>query len=112
MVVIPVPKPGEGPVLSRDDPGVVPPKLLSPRLAAPLREEPATPDSSAIDIVISDSGEVESAKLASPVRDYREAMLLSAIKAWRFKPATVEGGPVRYRMRVYLSVTTVATGIR
>ncbi len=103
---------GEGPVLSRDDPGVVPPALLSPRLTAPLQEESSSPDSSAIDIVISDRGVVESAKLASPVRDYREAMMLSAIKAWRFKPASVDGYPVRYRMRVYLSVTTVATGIR
>jgi hypothetical protein len=112
VVVIPVPKPGEGPVLSRDDVGVAPPRLVSPRLSAPLQDEPGSGATSAIDVVISEKGEVESAKLASSAGDYREAMMLSGIKAWRFTPASVGGCPVRYRMRIFVGVTTVATGIR
>jgi len=51
-------------------------------------------------------------KLASPVRDYREAMMLSAVKAWRFKPASIDGMPVRYQLRIRISVNSAAAGIR
>jgi hypothetical protein len=112
VLVITVPRPGEGPVLSADDEGVTPPALVSPRANIPLQQTEGADDLSAIDLVISDKGEVESVKLASPVRDYREAMMLSAVKAWRFKPATVEGLPVRYRLRIHISVTSVAAAGR
>jgi hypothetical protein len=112
VLVITVPKPGEGPVLSADDEGVTPPALVAPRANFPLQQTEGADDLSAIDLVISDKGEVESVKLASPVRDYREAMMLSAVKAWRFKPATVEGLPVRYKLRIHISVTSVAAAGR
>ena len=112
VLVITVPKPGEGPVLSADDEGVTPPALVSPRTNISLQQTEGADDLSAIDLVISDKGEVESVKLASPVRDYREAMMLSAVKAWRFKPATVEGLPVRYKLRIHISVTSVANAGR
>jgi hypothetical protein len=112
VLVITIPRPGEGPVLSADDEGVTPPVLVSPRANIPLQQTEAADELSAIDLVISDKGEVESVKLSSPVRDYREAMMLSAVKAWRFKPATVEGLPVRYKLRIHISVTSVAAAGR
>jgi hypothetical protein len=112
VLFIAVPKVGEGPVFSAADEAVAPPTLVSPKLKTPLERKEGAEDLSTIDLVISDAGNVESVKLASPVRDYREAMMLSAVKAWRFKPATIDGLPVRYRLRIYISVTSIADGNR
>jgi hypothetical protein len=112
VLLIPVPKAGESPVFSAADEGVTPPVLMSPKLKTPLQQNEGAENLSTVDLVISDAGNVESVKLASPVRDYREAMMLSAVKAWRFKPASVEGLPVRYQLRIQISVTSVAAGNR
>jgi hypothetical protein len=112
VLLIPVPKAGEEPVFSASDEGVTPPVLLFPRLSTPLQQDEGNDALSTIDLVVSAKGEVESVKLISPVRDYREAMMLSAIKAWRFTPASAEGLRVRYQLRIHISVTTVATGNR
>ena len=112
VLLIAVPKAGEGPVFSAKDAGVTPPALVSPRVNMSLGQNEAADDLSTIDLVVSDAGHVESVKLASPVRDYREAMMLSAVKAWRFKPASIDGLPVRYQLRIQISVTSVAAGNR
>jgi hypothetical protein len=112
VLLIPVPKAGESPVFSAADEGVTPPVLMSPKLKTPLQHNEGAENLSTVDLVISDAGNVESVKLASPVRDYREAMMLSAVKAWRFKPASIEGLPVRYQLRIQISVTSVAAGNR
>jgi hypothetical protein len=112
VLIIPVPKAGESPVFSAEDEGVTPPVLLSPKLKTPLQQNEGAENLSTIDLVISDAGNVESVRLASPVRDYREAMMLSAVKAWRFKPASIDGLPVRYQLRIQISVTSVAAGNR
>jgi hypothetical protein len=41
-------------------------------------------------------------KLVSPGTGPRPAMMLSAVKAWRFQPATRGGQPVPYRLRLRL----------
>jgi hypothetical protein len=112
VLIIPVPKAGESPVFSAADEGVTPPVLISPKLKTPLQQNEGAENLSTIDLVISDAGNVESVRLASPVRDYREAMMLSAVKAWRFKPASVDGLPVRYQLRIQISVNSVAAGNR
>jgi len=112
VLLIAVPKAGEGPVFSAKDAGVTPPTLVSPRVNTSLEQPEAADDLSTIDLVVSDAGHVESVKLASPVRDYREAMMLSAVKAWRFKPASIDGMPVRYQLRIRISVNSAAAGIR
>jgi hypothetical protein len=112
VLVVTVPKVGEQPVFGANDAGVTPPVLLSPRLITPLQQPEGSDSLSTIDLVVSDTGEVDWVKLMSPVRDYREAMLLSTVKAWRFKPALADGLRVRYQLRIHIGVTTVATGNR
>jgi len=111
-LVIPIPRAGEAPVFSATDQGVTPPVRVPPRLNTPRQQAQGAEDLSSIDLIISDRGEVESVKLVSPVRDYREAMMLSAVKAWRFTPASIDGLRVRYQLRIHISVSSVATGNR
>jgi outer membrane biosynthesis protein TonB len=53
--------------------------------------------------VVSATGEVESVKLVSGQTSALSGMQFSAMKAWRFVPATRGGEPVRYRLRIRLS---------
>jgi hypothetical protein len=57
------------------------------------------------DIVIDTNGDVESVRLISPRRRYEERMLMAAAKAWKFRPALLNGQPVKYRMRVPITLT-------
>jgi len=57
------------------------------------------------EIVIDTNGDVESVRLISPTRRYEERMLMAAAKAWKFRPARLNGEPVKYRMRVPITLT-------
>jgi TonB family protein len=71
-----------------------------------LPREPA-PDSDTgyFDIVIDTNGDVESIRLISATQRYEERMLMAAAKAWKFRPARLNGQPVKYRMRVPITLT-------
>lgn len=60
-----------------------------------------------LEIVVDERGAVEAVRLrarsvAPGQTMYRHRMLLAAAKAWQFEPATKDGQPVRYLMRVPL----------
>ena len=59
---------------------------------------------STIEVVVDESGDVQHVKLLSRPSPVLAAMLLSAAKTWKFRPAFHDGEPVRYRLR--LDVTT------
>jgi hypothetical protein len=90
-------------IYSAVDTEVVPPALQRSRLPAVPRTA-TTPDSiPQVEVVVSTKGEVESVKLVTQPTGVLPAMMLSAIKAWRFQPATLDGQPVRYRLVVRLT---------
>ena len=83
-------------VYSTDDPGVKPPRMrrhLLPDVA---------PDAAAgyLEVVVDAQGDVESVKLLGPAMRMQDFGLIAAAKAWKFMPATFEGRPVKYRLRV------------
>jgi periplasmic protein TonB len=90
------------PTYSAADAALVrPPVLISPRVAVgPPAGTNAPPPQ--LELVVSASGEVESIRLASGQLSALSGMQISAVKAWRFQPATRNGLPVRYRLRVPL----------
>jgi len=61
---------------------------------------------SIMDLLISESGDVLSVRLVPPARDVREAMMLSAAKAWRFAPATRNGRAVPYLKRIWIIMSS------
>jgi len=82
---------------------VVPPKLLRSRLSAEPGAGPPAESLPEVEIVVSSSGDVESVRLVTPQAGVRSAMMLSAIKSWRFDPATLNAQPVRYRLLMRLT---------
>ena len=89
-------------VYSADNLQVVRPSLVSPRLPKGPPPGVRLGELPEVELVISTTVEVESVELLSAVPGAQSGMKLSAVKAWRFQPATLNGQPVRYRYRVRL----------
>jgi hypothetical protein len=99
----PAVEPGEWTIYSTESLDVVPPTPVHAKL--PSEPPPGVrPDSlPLLELVISASGEVESARLMTPSPSVPASMMVSAVKAWRFRPATRNGRPVRYRLMLRLT---------
>lgn len=88
-------------VYSSADAAVRPPVLMRPQLPS---LPPPTPRTSYYEILVDEKGAVEMVKTISPMRRYYDVMLVAAAKAWLFKPATLNGHPVKYWLRVPVTV--------
>ena len=88
---------------SSSDPEIVPPELVR----SPLPEDPPpgvrSEDVPEVEVLVSASGEVESVKLVTVPARVLPAMMLSAVKTWRFYPAAKGQQPVRYLLRLRLT---------
>jgi len=100
---------------SGDDLDVRPPTVIRqdlPTWVAPRQVIPGTEYRGVLEVVVDGSGTVESAAMRQPLtgpagsdalsqelRRY-EAELVSAAKGWQFRPATLNGQPVKYRRLV------------
>ena len=93
-----------GTIFSAANSGVVPPRLIRPSSTRAPQPGTAVDDLPEVELLVSASGEVESVRLLSSGHAAQPGMQLSAIKAWRYEPATIGGQPVRYRLRVRLPV--------
>ena len=100
----------EAMIYSANDQDVTPPVAAYPRLpAAPPASVPAE-SLSTLELLVGETGQVESVRLKGRPRHLGEALLvtvnLSAAKTWRFLPAVKDGRPVRYRKLVQVWPTT------
>ena len=91
----------DGSVYSAADAEVRPPTWLRQQLPS----HPA-PDRQTgyFDIIVDTQGFVEALRLVSPTHRYEERMLMAAAKAWKFRPAEINGRPVKYRLRVPITL--------
>jgi hypothetical protein len=80
--------------------GVSSPIAVRPQLPRELPPDVNRSELRLIELVISPLGTVESVKLIGDPRNVHDSMLLSAAKAWVFRPAVKDGVPVRYRKTV------------
>jgi hypothetical protein len=89
---------GDDPVIySPRSEGVSSPIAVRPQLPRELPPDVNRTELRLIELVISPLGTVESVKLIGDPRNVHDSMLLSAAKAWVFRPAVKDGVPVRYR---------------
>jgi uncharacterized protein len=98
----PTPEPLSGSVFSAADSKVVPPKRIWPSFRSDSPPGARTERPPELELVVSPSGEVESVRLVSRQATALSGMQISAVKAWRYASATLDGQPVRYRLRVKL----------
>jgi TonB family protein len=110
----PVPVPAPAPVIvapsqhriyGPNDPGVVAPVTVRQSLPAfPVQTTAMRSASGSIDVLIDETGAVESATMSASVNPLYDRLALAAARKWQFKAASLNGVPVKFRKTVQFSV--------
>jgi TonB family protein len=107
LVAAPPSAPSPLRIYGAEDANVVPPTTIS----QPLPLYPGQiliPRTGKIEVVIGEDGAVESAVVTASLSSTYDRMALAATKAWRYKPASVNGMAVKYKkvVQIMLRATT------
>ena len=105
VVVAPPPPPPRDykRLFTQADPDVTPPVAIHQELPG-FRGRLPEARNGVLEVTISASGAVESARMVSPVHPQYDALAISAAKRWQYQPARVDGVPVRYAKSVQINV--------
>jgi TonB family protein len=91
-------------VYAAEDSRVTPPVIVNQVLPLyPTRPVPA--GQGVLDVIIDETGVVEAALIRSSVNPLYDRLALAATKAWRYKPATVNGVPVKFRKSILITLS-------
>lgn len=99
----PPPPPAAPRIYTGGESGIVPPSVINQTLP-PFPGLVVIPRNGRLEVVIDESGTVESAVMTGSVNSNYDQMVLSAAKAWRYKPATMNGVPVKFRKTVQINI--------
>ena len=81
--------------------GVVAPVLVYPQLPSKRSEDSSqSGEPGELDMLVLEDGTVGEARLIPQSNRLQDRMMVSAAKAWRFRPAYKDGRAVRYRVRI------------
>lgn len=102
----PAPPPAPVPVRASytvADPNVVPPIVVRQELP-PFPGQLMIGKVGIIEVVIGEDGSVENAVIRQSVSAQYDGLALAAAKTWRYRPATLNGRPVKYRKAIQVTV--------
>lgn len=85
------------------DAGVLPPAIVRQQLP-PYHRKPLMPMQGIIEVVINEKGNVETAVIRTPIEPVYDAQAVAASRNWRYKPATKDGAPVKFRKLVQIRI--------
>jgi hypothetical protein len=92
-------------IWSADDAGVVTPVALRQEVPrVPLNVAAVARDRGLLEIVIDEQGRVMSMTIRMSVHPIYDPLLLASARDWRYKPATVNGTPVKFRKVIQITV--------
>jgi len=86
-------------IYSSEDVNVVPPLALR-QVFPPFPARLVPPGQGVVEVVVDETGIVESATLRQSVNPQYDAVVLAAAKTWLYKPASLDGTPVKYRKMI------------
>ena len=87
----------EARVYTSADKDVTPPRPVGRQLSTASLSGKG-PLTGRLELVVGRGGEVETVRLETPLNGYHDRMIVSAAKAWHYRPALRKGRPVRYSM--------------
>ena len=99
----PPPPPAPPRIYTGGETGIVPPVVVNQTLT-PFPGQVIIPRNGKLEVVIDETGAVESAVMTGSVTQNYDAMVLIATKAWRYRPATLNGAPVKFRKTVQITI--------
>jgi len=85
-----------------EDADVVPPVIL--RQPMPVLGDVFAQRQGTVELIINEAGLVETATMTVRVNAVYDGIVLAAAKTWRYKPATVDGAPVKFRISIQLDL--------
>ena len=97
--------PREPHVWSADEAGVTLPVVLRqdvPRVPSTISSQAR--ERGLLEVVIDEQGRVVNLALRLPIHPMYDPQLLAAAKEWRYRPATVDGTPVKFRKMIQVTV--------
>lgn len=90
-------------IYSAADKNVVPPVVIR-QLMPPFPGRVIIGSLAVIDVVVDEMGAVEAATLETGINPQYNRTVLAAARDWRYRPATLDGVPVKFRKRVQVSL--------
>jgi TonB family protein len=96
--------PVRGLIYGPDDAQVSPPITVRQALPPFTFRSSESPNQGTLEIVIGETGAVESAVIRSSVSPRYDALVVEAARGWRYKPATLRGTPVMYRKLIVIAL--------
>jgi TonB family protein len=99
----PPPAPAAPRIYTGGETGVAPPVPINQTLPS-FPGQVIVPRNGKLEVVIDELGVVESATMVASVSQNYDAMVLAATRQWRFKPATLNGMPVKFRKTVQITI--------
>jgi tetratricopeptide (TPR) repeat protein len=115
--VLPAAPPPVAPVVSRaaigiysgTEPGVLPAVTVRQSLPTYQGDLSVLRDG-VLEVIINEIGDVEWAAMRSSVTARYDQILLSAVKNWKYQPATLNGTPVKFRKIINISIKPPVKG--
>jgi TonB family protein len=93
-------------IFSPDDTGVTAPTIIKQELPkVPAQVAGRTRDRGLLEVTIDEQGRVINATIRSPIHPVYDSMLLVAARDWKYRAATMNGQPVKYRKVIQVAVT-------
>jgi TonB family protein len=99
------PAPREPRIWTADDAGVVPPVAIRqdvPRVPSTISAQAR--ERAILDVLVDEQGRVVNLSLRLSIHPMYDPQLLAAAREWRYKPATVDGVPVRFRKLIQITL--------
>ena len=98
-------KPKEPVIYIGGEPGVVAPVAIRQVVPnVPASVAGMTRDRGYLEIVIDEQGRVMSGSLRNAIHPMYDSLLLNAAKDWKYRPATLDGTPVRFRKLIQITL--------
>jgi tetratricopeptide (TPR) repeat protein len=94
-----------GYIFNADEPGIVPPVTIRqevPRVPSTITNQ--TRDRGMMEVLIDDQGRVTGIEMKIPLHPQYDALLMAAARDWRYRPAMLEGRPVKFRKIIQIAV--------
>ena len=98
----PLPRPAAPRIYGWEDANVVGPIIL--RQTMPVLGDVFAQRQGTVEIIINETGLVETATMTSPVNAVYDGLVMAAARSWRYKPATVDGIAVKFRHAIQLDL--------
>lgn len=92
------------PVYTGDEEGIRPPVTVAQDMPRFPGSVPPAGLKGVIEIVIDQTGSVESAMMATPVAGSYDKTVLAAAQKWQFRPAMLNGVAVKFRKRIQINI--------